>query len=112
MGERIMGSGNGTLWDIHGDVAKGIAFSPSNNTIFPSKALLDAHGTACASPASGSFYTHRGSRWMRGDETGLIPGTHPTHPIVTAAQAVVVTLVAMLLRLRQHAAVIQAVSMF
>jgi len=80
MGERIMGSGNGTLWDIHGDVAKGIAFSPSNNTIFPSKALLDAHGTACASPASGSFYTHRGSRWMRGDETWFNTWNTPNSP--------------------------------
>ncbi len=78
MGERIMGSANGTIFDQKGDVRRAVAFAGGNNTIFPTKAQLDAHGTACA--AAGAFYSHRGSRWMRGDETWFNTWNTPNSP--------------------------------
>ncbi|QDU11950.1 DUF1559 domain-containing protein [Gimesia aquarii] len=82
MAERIMGSANSSAFDRNGDVRRNVTFtsptSPFRNTTFPSKALLDAHGTACA--GAGAFYSHRGSRWMRGDETWFNTWNTPNSP--------------------------------
>lgn len=78
MGERVMGSGNGTVFNQAGDVRRNVPFSGGNNTVFPTKAQLDAHGTACA--ATTAFYSHRGSRWMRGDETWFNTWNTPNSP--------------------------------
>ncbi|MCH9656044.1 MAG: DUF1559 domain-containing protein [Planctomycetes bacterium] len=78
MGERIVGSANGTTFDRKGDVQRGVAFAGGNDTIFPTKSQLDTHGTACA--AAGGFYSHRGSRWMRGDETWFNTWNTPNSP--------------------------------
>ncbi|WP_298861235.1 DUF1559 domain-containing protein [uncultured Gimesia sp.] len=78
MGERIVGSANGTVFDRKGDVRRAVAFGPGNNTIFPTKSDLDTHATACA--AAGAFYNHRGSRWMRGDETWFNTWNTPNSP--------------------------------
>lgn len=81
MGERIVGTNNSSQFNINGDVTKGVGTSfDKNTTVFPSQSQLASHGTACANPASGSFYVHRGSRWMRGDECWFNTWNTPNSP--------------------------------
>lgn len=78
MGERIVGSNNSSAFNVNGDVQKGVAFSGGSGTTFPSQSALATHGTSCAS--AGSFYVHRGSRWMRADECWFNTWNTPNSP--------------------------------
>ncbi|HAH46148.1 DUF1559 domain-containing protein [Gimesia sp.] len=83
MSERVVGSNNSGQFNLSGDVTRGITWTgPEDRTevAFPSQAQLASYGTACATPASGSFYTHRGSRWMRADECWFNTLNPPNSP--------------------------------
>lgn len=78
MGERIVGSNNSSQFNINGDVKRQVSFSGGNNTTFPSQSALQTHGSACNSATA--FYHHRGSRWMRADESWFNTWNTPNSP--------------------------------